>query len=219
MLLPLALAAGCGTTNSYLAQKNTTVEMYHIFDIKTAASTTAIARAITDGLSKNTNSISSNTPLQLGVAIPDTPGRFTIEHAGKRLGNTGIGALIQLASMQSGGTGTKTANCEGAAWTGRAERTVTHSNNLTLHSCLYKYKDGYHLDTYAVFQKTEGGLIQISRDLANKLVGTPEEWVNKTIWDMVRSVEQAAQAKATHVEGQPELGPEPTIAQLTADRR
>lgn len=219
LLLPLLVATGCGTTNSYLAHKSTTTEMYHIFDVKTAASTAAIARAATDGLGRNTNSVSANTPLQLGVTVPDKPGRFTIADLNARAGNAGMHPLLQFAAMQSGGTGMKTANCDGAVWTARAVRTVNRSNNLTLHACLYKYTAGYQLDTYAVFHKTEGGLEQISRDIANRLVGTPEEWVNKTIWDMVRSVEAVAQAKATYVEGQPELGPEPAIAQLTADRR
>jgi hypothetical protein len=220
LLLPLAiLASGCGTTNNYLANKSTTVEMYHIFDIKTGASTAAIARAAGDGLGRNTNSVNSNMPLQIGAEVPARPGRFTITDLGAKLGNTGMGQLMQMASMQNGGTGMKMANCEGAAWTARAVRTITHSNSLTLHTCLYKYRQGYQLDTYAVFQKTEGGIEQISRDIANRLVGTPEEWVNKTIWDMVRSVEAAAGAKATHVEGQPELGPEPAIAQLGAAAR
>ncbi|SFD33937.1 hypothetical protein [Massilia yuzhufengensis] len=215
LLLPLAvLASGCGTTNNYLANKSSTIEMYHIFDVKTSAPTAAIARAASDGLGRNTNSVNTNMPLQIGVEVPAKPGRFTITDLGAKLGNTGMGQLMQIASMQNGGSGMKMANCEGAAWTARAVRNISGSNSLTLHACLYKYRQGYHLDTYAVFQKTEGGLEQISRDLAHKLVGTPEEWVNKTIRDMVRSVETVAGAKATHVEGMPELGPEPAIAQL-----
>lgn len=168
-------------------------------------------------LSLNCYRVSSNTPLQLGVEVPDKPGRFTIADMSTRMGNSGAAALLQLAATQNGSTGMKTAQCEGAVWTARAVRTVTHSSNLTLFACLYKYKQGYQLDTYAVFQKTEGGLIQVSRDIANRLVGTPGEWVNKTIWDMVRSVETAAQAKAVYVEGQPELGPEPAIGQVAAN--
>lgn len=214
LLLPLVLLTACGSTNSYLAQKNTTVEMYHIFDFKTGASTATLARAATEGLGRNTNSVNANTPLQLGAAVPETPGRFTITDLGAKLGNTGMGQLMQMAAMQNGGTGIKMANCEGAAWTARAVRHIAGSNNLTLYACLYKYKAGYQLDTYAVFQKTEGGLEQVSRDLANRLVGTPEEWVNKTIRDMVRSIETAAQARSSYVEGMPELGPEPAIAKL-----
>jgi hypothetical protein len=215
--IPLAAAlAGCGTTNSYLANRNTTVEIYHIFDIRTAASTAAVGKAVADGLGRNTNSINSNTPLQLGVVTPDVPGRFKIVDMTSKLAGTGMGNMLQLAAMQNGGLSAKAAICEDAAWTGRAERNIANSNNLVLYACLYKYSKGYQLDTYAVFQKSEGGLTQVSRDIASKLVGTPEEWVNKTIWDMVRSVETAAGTKVTHVEGQPELGAEPAIAQMTS---
>lgn len=219
VLLPLLLVAGCGTSNNYLAQKSTTVEMYHIFDIKTAAPTGAIARAATDGLGKNTGSVSSDTPLQLAVDVPDKPGRFTIAGAGTgaNADPAGAAATPQPAPTANGGAGLKTASCEGAAWTGRAVRTTAFTNKLTLHACLYKYKEGYQLDTYTVFQKTEGGLAQLPRNLTNRLLGSSEEWVNKTIWSMVRSVEAAAQAKATHVEGQPQLGPAPGATQVAAN--
>ncbi|RZA33655.1 MAG: hypothetical protein EOP92_19745 [Lysobacteraceae bacterium] len=207
VLLPLLFAAGCGTSNNYLAQKSTAVEMYHIFDIKTAAPPLEVARAATDGLGKNTSSVSSATLLQPGAAVPDKPGRFTI---------AGAAAAPQPDSTEDSGAGLKSASCEGAAWTGRAVRTTALSSKLTLHACLYAYKEGYQLDAYTVFQKTEGGLMRLPRDLAHRLVGTPEEWVNKTIWDMVRSVEAAAQAKATYVEGKPQLSPAPGTAQVAA---
>lgn len=212
-VLSLLMLAGCGTANNYLADRRSTTEMYHIFDIKTANPTATIAKAAADGLGRNSNSIDSNTPLQLGVAVPDTPGRFAIVDMQTKLAGTGLGTMMQLASMQGGGAGMKSAVCDHAVWTARAVRRVANSNNLTLYACLYKYTGGYHLDTYAIFQKTEGGLAQVSRDIAFKLVGTPEEWVNKTIWDMVRSIEQAGGTTVTRVEGQPELGNEPAIAQ------
>lgn len=215
MIAPvLALLAGCGSTNSYLANKTSTVEMYHIFDIRTAAGTATVAKAAAEGLAQNTNDVNSSTPLQMGVAVPATPGRFTLVDVGAKLGGTGLGAMMQMAAMQNGGVGMKTANCDGAVWTARAVRTISGSSNLTLHGCLYRYQKGYHLDTYAVFQKVEGGLYQVSRDIAFKMVGTPEEWVTKTILDMVRSIEKGANAKVTHLEGQPELGDEPGIGKL-----
>lgn len=212
-ILPIAaLLCSCGSTNSYLANRSTTVEMYHIFDIKTSASTAVVAKAAADGLSRNTNDITSNMPLQMNVAVPATPGRFTITDIGAKLGNTSMGALMQLSAMQNGGASMKAASCDGAVWTARAQRTIANSSNLTLYGCLYRYRDGYHLDTYAVFQKTEGGLTQLSRDLAHSLVGTPEEWVNKTILDMTRQIEVDTHATVVHVEGQPELGTLPRSA-------
>lgn len=210
-LLPLvAVLCSCASTNSYLANRTTTVEMYHIFDVKTSASTAVVAKAATDGLSRNTNDVSTNLPLQMNAVVPATPGRFSIIDIGAKLGGTGMGALMQLSSIQSGGASLKAASCDGAAWTARAQRTITNSSNLTLYGCLYRYRTGYHLNTYAVFQKTEGGLTQISRDIAHSLVGTPEEWVNKTILDMTRQIEVDAQATVVHLEGQPALGNVPS---------
>lgn len=210
----LVLLTGCAAGNSYLANRNTTVEMYHIFDIKTTASAAAVAKAATDGLSQNTNDISSNTPLQMGVKVPVEPGRFTITDMSSKFAGTGMGAMMQMASMQNGGVSLKAATCEGAAWTARAQRTISGSSNLNLYACLYKYQSGYQLDTYAVFQKVEGGLYQVSRDIAYKVAGTPEEWVNKTILDMVRGIETGTNAKVKHLEGQPELGDGPSVAPL-----
>ena len=210
-LLPVVVAlCSCASTNSYLANRTSTVEMYHIFDIKTSASTAVVAKAAADGLSRNTNEVSTNLPLQMDAVVPATPGRFSIIDVGAKLGGTGMGALMQLSSIQNGGASMKAASCEGAVWTARAQRTIANSSNLTLYGCLYRYRAGYHLNTYAVFQKTEGSLTQISRDIAHSLVGKPEEWVNKTILDMTRQIEANAQATVVHLEGQPELGNTPS---------
>lgn len=207
--------AGCGGANSYLAAQNSTVEMYHIFDIKTAASTAVVAKAATDGLSQNTNGIQSAMPLQLDQGVPLTPGRFKLENMTAAFGGSG-GALLKLASMQQGGgLAMKVANCDGAVWNAKAVRSISGSSNLTLYSCLYRYKAGYNLDMYAVFTKQEGGLYQISQTVANSIVGTPEQWVNKTIMDTVRSIERATATKATHLEGQPELSDLPALDKIT----
>jgi len=211
----VALLTACSTGNSYLANRHTTVEMYHIFDIRTAASSAVVAQAATEGLSQNTNEINSHTPIQMGVTVPAQPGRFTITDLGAKLAGTGMGAMMQMAAMQNGGGSMKAASCDGAVWTARARRTISGASNLTLYGCLYKYQGGYHLDTYAVFQKVEGGVNQFSRTIANKIVGTPEVWVTKTIQDMVRAIESGANAKVRHLEGQPELGEEPAIASFT----
>lgn len=208
--IALFALAGCATGNSYLADRSTTVEMYHIFDIKTKASTGTVAKAAADGLTQNTSQLSQVTPLQMGKTVPTSPGRFTIEDVGAKLSGTGMGTLLQLASMQNGGLSMKSANCSEAVWTSRAERSIPGSNNLTLYSCLYKYQAGYQLDTYAVFQKTEGGLTQFTRDITSAVVGTPEHWVNKTILDTVRFIEKATGAKVVRLEGQPELAESPS---------
>lgn len=100
----LAILAGCATGNSYLANRSTTVEMYHIFDIKTKASTGLVVKAAADGLAQNTSEIHQVTPLQMGKAVPVEPGRFVIEDIGAKLAgsNTGMGAMMQMAAMQNG---------------------------------------------------------------------------------------------------------------------
>lgn len=213
VILPVAVAlTGCATGNSYLANRNTTVEMYHIFDIKTTASTSVVTKAAADGLAQNTNDLNQVSPLQMGKTVPVEPGRFVIDDIGAKLAgsNSGMGAMMQMAAMQNGGVSLKAARCEDAVWTSRAQRTIAGSSNLTLYSCLYKYQAGYRLNTYAVFKKTEGGVHQISRTIAYSLVGTPEQWVNKTILDTVRSIEKATGATSVRLEGQPELTELPT---------
>jgi hypothetical protein len=206
--------SGCAAGNSYLANRTSTVEMYHIFDIKTNAATADVIKAASDGLAQNTNDIHHVTPLQMGKTTPAEPGRFVLDDVGAKLANSnsGLGVMMQLAASQNGGVSMKAAKCDGAVWTSRAQRTIAGSSDLTLYSCLYKYRAGYNLDTYAVFRKTEGGIYQISRDLANSLVGTPEQWVNKTILDTVHSIEKATGAKMVRLEGQPELTALPTGA-------
>lgn len=213
VILPVIVAlSACSTGNSYLANRNTTVEMYHIFDIKTTAGTSVVTNAAADGLAQNTNDLNQMSPLQMGKTVPVEPGRFVIDDIGAKLAgaNAGMGAMMQMAAMQNGGVSMKAARCDDAVWTSRAQRSIAGSSNLTLYSCLYKYQAGYRLNTYAVFKKTEGGVYQISRTIANSLVGTPEQWVNKTILDTVRSIEKATGATSVRLEGQPELTELPT---------
>jgi hypothetical protein len=69
---------GCATGNSYLSQRTSTVEMYHIFDIKNAADTSTVAKAAVAGLAQNTNKLEQVRPLQMGSPVPATLGRFLI---------------------------------------------------------------------------------------------------------------------------------------------
>ena len=213
VILPVIVTlTGCASGNSYLANRNSTIEMYHIFDIKTTAETSVLTKAAANGLAQNTNDVNQVSPLQMGKTVPVEPGRFVIEDIGAKLAgaNPGLGAMMQMAAMQNGGVSIKAAKCDDAVWTSRAQRSIAGSSHLTLYSCLYKYQAGYRLNTYAVFKKTEGGLYQVSRTIANSLVGTPEQWVNKTILDTVRSIENATGSKAVRLEGQPELIELPT---------
>lgn len=202
--------SGCAAGNSYLAHRSTTVEMYHIFDIKTRADTGVVSKAVADGLAQNTGTISQITPLQIGKSVPAEPGRFRIDNTRDKLAGTGMGALIDIIGSRTGEKSMKRANCDDAVWHSRAERSITGSSNLVLHSCLYKYQQGYNLDVYAVFEKIEGGLGRVLQGPVESLVGSPEQWVNKTILDTVRSIELVTGSKVVRLEGQPELTEMPT---------
>nr|WP_294865700.1 hypothetical protein [uncultured Pseudogulbenkiania sp.] len=204
LLLSSLMLTACGTTNNYLAEKTKSVEMYQIFDIKTKAKRQQVATAASDGLGRNTNGAREYTPLVPGE-LPDKPGRFQLVDMASNLQGNPMAGLLQMAAMQNGGFGLKTVKCEGAVWTAKAVRDVSGSNRMNLDLCLFPYKEGYHLDMYATFQQQQGGLFQISRDLANAMVGTPEQWANKTLIDTVQSIAEHTGAKITRLEGEPEL--------------
>ena len=197
--------AGCGNLNSYLADKSETVEMYHVFDLKTSADVETISSAAAKGLSENTNRVQENRPLMMDSSVPDMPGRFKLVDMAAAFAGSGMSPLLQLASNQAGGTTLRIAKCDGAVWTSHATRTISGYNNLNLYSCIYRYKQGYQLDLYAVFQKRSGGLNGVATGLSDQLVGTPEQWVNKTILDTVKAMQSATSANVTYIEGQPKI--------------
>jgi len=194
------ILSGCGTMNNALVEKNKTVEYYRIFDIKTSSDRSVVIEAASNGLGRNVKSVDEANPIPNFSEPPEKPGRFQITNplAGtkfERLASMGGGSALAL----------KTASCEGAVWTARAERGYRGESSLMLSVCLWQYKEGYHLDTYAIFQKPEGGLKQISREMANAMVGTPEEWTEKTFLDIVRSIQKSTGAEITFLEGYPKL--------------
>lgn len=202
----LAVAAsGCGTTNSYLSAKTKTVEYYRIFDLKTDAHRLAVAQAASTGLGRNVNDAQEATPIPSSSDLPEKPGRF-------KLVNPFEGsALAALAAGNGGSLGFRMVTCDGAVWTARAKRSIAGQSNLQLTVCLWQYKSGYHMDMYAVFTKQEGGLYQVSRDMAAALVGTPEAWTEKTLLDVVRQVKLSTNAEVQLLEAAPEIAGTPWL--------
>lgn len=200
VVLPAIIAAvlsGCGTVNNALTEKTKTVEYYRIFDIKTQVDRADVIAAASDGLGENVNSAKENTPIPSFSVAPEQPGRFTLVNPFEGT------KLASFAAMS--GTNMKMAKCDGAVWTATASREVVGSDSLSLTACLWQYKDGYHLDTYASFTKKEGGLMQISRSMAGAMVGTPEEWTEKTFLDIVRKIQEETNAKVKYLEGYPKM--------------
>ncbi|MBP9218752.1 MAG: hypothetical protein KBD39_10280 [Sterolibacterium sp.] len=196
--------AGCSTTHNYLVEKHQTVEYYRIFDIKTTATRQAVAKAAGKGLGRNVNNAQEVMPIPASADIPEIPGRF-------KLVNPFEGSKLAALAGGAGSLGLRMATCDGAVWTAKAERRVANSNTLNLSACLFQYQGGYHLDLYAQFTKQEGGLLQISRDMASAMVGSPEEWTEKTFLDTVRSIRSSTGANITLLEAQPELSGTPWL--------
>lgn len=207
--LAVALATvslmGCGTANNYLSAKTKTVEYYRIYQIKTDAPRQAVTAAASNGLGRNVNNAQEATPIPSSAELPEHPGRFKLVNP---LQGSSLGALF---AGGAGSLGFRIPTCDGAVWTAKAQRAVTGSNDLSITTCLWQYKDGYHLDQYAVFTKQEGGLFQVSRDAANALVGTPEEWTEKTLLDVVRQIKLSTKADIVMLESQPELAGTPWL--------
>lgn len=197
----------CGTTNSYFSTKTSNVEYYRIFDIKTDASRPQVIKAASSGLGRNVSSASEATPIPSSAELPAVPGRF-------KLSRPFEGSNLALLVGGAGKISLQIASCEGSIWNAKAQRNVNNSNTVELTACLFQYRGGYHLDLYAVLTKQEGGILQISRDLAFSVVGTPEQWTEKTMLDIARSIHFATAAEVTLLEAQPELSGTPWLDPL-----
>jgi hypothetical protein len=198
-VLSVALViAGCGGMNNALVEKSKTVEYYRIFDVKTNVDRQSVADAASNGLGRNVNDAKEAMPIPSFSTPPDEPGRF-------KLVNPFEGSKLAAFAASGGSIGFKIATCDGAVWTATAKREVSGSDNLSVTACLFQYKQGYHLDLYGVFSKKEGGIMQLSRSMASAMVGTPEEWTEKTFLDIVRNIRTVTGAEIALLEGQPKL--------------
>ncbi|ELR64808.1 hypothetical protein C942_01898 [Photobacterium marinum] len=198
------LLSGCGSVNNVLVEKTKNVEYYRIFDIKTDADRYEIAESASDGLGRNVNDAQEARPIPTSAELPEKPGRFALENPFK-------GSKFAAFASSGGQLGVKVATCEGASWTAKANREISGSSNLNLTACLFPYNEGYHLDLYATFTKKEGGLLEISRQMSNAMVGTPEEWTEKTFLDIVRQIKAETGATITYLEGYPKLSGTPWL--------
>ena len=199
LLLPvvaLFTLSSCASVNNAITEKSKTIEYYRIFDVKTSAKRFVVAEAASDGLGANTTDINENMPIPTGSAPPSSPGRFKLDSPFK---GTQLGALM----AGGGNTSYKIATCDEAVWTANAKKNVPGSSNLSLTACLFEYTDGYHLDMFATFQKKEGGLMQLSRNMTSAMVGTPEEWTEKTFLDIARAIQKKTGAQISFLEGYP----------------
>lgn len=203
LLVVLLSLSACGTINNALVEKRKTVEYYRIFDIKTQANRQTVIEAASNGLGRNVNDATEAKPIFIDE-IPDKPGKFRLVNPFK---NSALGALASTG----GSLGFQVATCDGSVWNAQAVRKISGSNQLVLTACLFPYKEGYNLDLYATFSKLEGGLRQITRSMANAIVGTPEEWTEKTFLDIVRTINERTHAEIRYLEGYPQLSGTPWL--------
>jgi hypothetical protein len=191
-----AALAGCSTEtgNNPLASRNTMVEYYRVFDIKTDVAAPTVAKAATDGINRNVKDAVVATPA--GVEATELPGHFKI---------------ADPTSAPPGSPVAKGPSCDGAAWTAKATPRVRGTEDMNLVACLFPYKTGYHLDMYAVFTKPEGGIMQWPRQLTGIVLGTPEKFTESTMLDIVRAIREGTGANVSLVEAKPNLAGTPWL--------
>jgi len=205
-----ALVAGCSTTNgggssssnsgsgggvsNTLASREATIEYYRVFDIKTEAPPETVAKAASNGINRNVKDAQVSTPA--GVQVTDLPGHFKIADPSGAPPGTAV---------------EKGPSCDGASWTAKAAPQVRGSNNMNLVACLFPYKNGYHLDMYAVFTKQEGGWLEWPRRVTGMVLGTPEKFTEATMMDLVRAIREGTGANVSLVEAKPNLAGTPWL--------
>ncbi|QYJ78972.1 hypothetical protein [Shewanella acanthi] len=218
-LVALAISSvfmtGCGSLNNAAVEKNKSIELYRVFDIHTNAQRTVVTEAASDGLGRNVSSADEKNPIVMGQT-PEKPGRFTpVDQMKSMPGPAGgmMGLAMQLGAANAITNQLKVAQCDGAVWTATAQKNVDNGFDMSFNLCLWKYKDGYALDVYANYTKKEGGgflgMDGLARKAAWALVGTPEEWAEKTVLDVVRSIKDKTGAEIKYLEGYPDLNNAP----------
>ncbi|MCS0810300.1 hypothetical protein NX774_20450 [Massilia agilis] len=189
MALAVGVAlAGCSTGDgNVFASRDKTVEYYRVFDIKTAPGNPGVVKAASEGISRHVADATLATPAMAGQ-LQEQPGKF------------------KPANPDGAAPGSGAApSCEGASWTAKGAPRVNGGDNMNVVACLFPYKNGYHLDMYAVFTKKEGGWLEWPRRFTGRLMGTPESWTDQTMVDVVRTIRDSTGAQVALVEAKPAL--------------
>ena len=77
----------------------------------------------------------------------------------------------------------KIPTCDGALVYAQAANTSmsSYGENTQFYTCLWQYKEGYHIDIYTQFQIKSGGLENLGVDLARGILGDSSQFIPKTI--------------------------------------
>jgi hypothetical protein len=205
LVLAAALAACRSGGENMFTAHDKTIAYYRVFDIRTDAAASTVARAASTGIERNVKDavIATPAPPPLG----EVPGRFRMAAPGEASGMApGTASGTASGTTPAGGPG-----CEGASWTAKAAPVVRGGDNMHLLACLFPYRGGYHLDMYAVFTRPEGGWLAWPRRLGGTVLGTPEQFTEATMMDLVRAIREATGANVSLVEARPELAGAPWL--------
>lgn len=210
----LTTLSGCSSVNNSMANKQKSVELYRVFDIKTDGNRDIVIEAASDGLGANVGSANEQRPIVMGEK-PAKPGRFKPTSAANNMGHANGMMKFAMSMNPTLGNMLKTAACDGAVWTATAQKNADNAFNMSFNLCLWEYQGGYALDVYANYTKQEGGgllgIDNLTRSAAYALVGTPEEWAEKTVLDVVREIKQEAGGTVQYIEGYPKLDSTPWL--------
>lgn len=200
----IAVAAITAASAAEAQSRQRSYQAYAIIDFETEAAKGPIIDAAERILVGYASDFQSNRPI--AVQTPEQPGRFTLSNP---LANSPLGAFAAL-----GGVSTQqymVAQCDGAVWTAYVQRSISGSQALRVQLCLFPYKnderEGYHLNLYASDTAISGGGIsqRLGRALANRLVGTPQDFTENMLRQTVQAIEAQAGAPAILIEGEPEI--------------
>ncbi len=191
------LLASCASTNAVLTERTQLVEYYRVFsfDGSTAPRAKMIEAART-GIAMSGVTVTDARPIP-PAQMPERPGRY---QATDPLKTTQFAAFAgQAAGLL------KSADCQGAVWTARTIRGLG-DDSAVLYLCMWEYRGGYNLDVYGNYLVTEGGISvkRLGRALAQPLVGTFEQTLERLVNDVAREMQTASGVKVLFVEGYPE---------------
>ncbi len=211
--IALSTLSGCASVNNAAVEKKKSVELYRVFDIKTNADRYVVSESASDGLGANVSSADEHSPIVMGET-PEKPGRFKPANPVQDMGGVGGGMMSFAMKMNPAlGNQLKTASCEGAVWTATAQKNVSNAFDMSFNLCLWHYQGGYALDVYANYTKKEGGgflgVDGLARKAAYAISGSPEEWAEKTVLDVVRKIKENTGSEVKFVEGYPRLNSTP----------
>ncbi|KGK16445.1 hypothetical protein EA25_15660 [Vibrio navarrensis] len=168
---------------------------YVIYDVKVdkSVSPSEMAKAIKTALQASTSSVRIVEDLP-PYPLPEESPRFQLTNPfGK---SSGLAALAGNMTIPT---------CEGALVYAQAADTSMsqHGENTQFYTCLWQYKEGYHVDIYTQFQIESGGLANLGQDLVRGVMGDSSQFIPRTIGNIKSNLE-ALNVKADLVDAYPD---------------